>query len=275
MTAKYVTNLGNDSTPIDEVHAFYDYWTKFESWRDFTIPARKQTTCNIDMAEGRYEKRWMEREITRQAKILKREEMSRISKLVQTAMSFDPRLRKEKLRLKREKEYLKLMIKEKKEYDESIQTNRENYDKKKQLEKHKIERKVCLGIKFTKESKRKAIRKIRQSFREAVLVEIERVSEIIDDYREFFLRQNLESFHDDLELIFEIFSRKDFDIFNAKHKQMPILLSIITLSPLLNLVRFQRNELREKNALNENKEKYLKKQARKIVEENERKKESK
>lgn len=33
---KPVPNIGDDSTPMDQVYKFYKYWDNFESWRDFS-----------------------------------------------------------------------------------------------------------------------------------------------------------------------------------------------------------------------------------------------
>jgi DnaJ family protein C protein 2 len=33
---KPVPEIGDMETPLDQVNKFYEYWVKFESWRDFT-----------------------------------------------------------------------------------------------------------------------------------------------------------------------------------------------------------------------------------------------
>ena len=38
---------------------FYDYWTRFESWRDFSLKAAEH---NLEEAGSREEKRWMQKE---------------------------------------------------------------------------------------------------------------------------------------------------------------------------------------------------------------------
>jgi DnaJ family protein C protein 2 len=49
-------SFGDDSTPLDQVHAFYDFWVHFESWRDFTLKASKETEHDMDAADSRDEK---------------------------------------------------------------------------------------------------------------------------------------------------------------------------------------------------------------------------
>ena len=76
--------LGQDDTDMDDVYAFYDYWEKFESWRDFSLSAREH---DPDQADSREEKRWMQKENERGVKTLKKKEYKRISTLVETARS--------------------------------------------------------------------------------------------------------------------------------------------------------------------------------------------
>lgn len=86
------------------VHSFYEFWVHFESWRDFSLKAEKETEHDLEAADSRDEKRWMKQEIDRKVKKMKREEMARINLLVERAMAADPRLRKEKERERLEKE---------------------------------------------------------------------------------------------------------------------------------------------------------------------------
>lgn len=55
--------LGDENTPVNRVHGFYDYWAHFESWRDFGLQAsRELEACDqIENAESRYEKRWYQK----------------------------------------------------------------------------------------------------------------------------------------------------------------------------------------------------------------------
>jgi DnaJ family protein C protein 2 len=45
--------LGDETTPWEQVETFYDYWFKFDSWRDFTLDAEH----DVSSADGRDEKR--------------------------------------------------------------------------------------------------------------------------------------------------------------------------------------------------------------------------
>lgn len=98
---KPVPELGDMSTPLSEVYKFYDYWVKFESWRDFTGVGAEH---NPEDAGSREEKRWMMKENERVAKKLKKKEMDRIIALVMLAEAKDPRIALEKEKKKNAKE---------------------------------------------------------------------------------------------------------------------------------------------------------------------------
>jgi DnaJ homolog subfamily C member 2 len=87
--------LGDDETPLEQVHAFYDYWTRFSSWRDFSTQAMEElqmTPDEMENVETRFEKRYLQKEIDKRTKQLKRQEVVRIQTLVERAMEADPRL---------------------------------------------------------------------------------------------------------------------------------------------------------------------------------------
>ena len=80
--------FGGDSTPISQVHAFYDFWIHFDSWRDFSLKAEKETEHDLESADCREEKRWMKNEIDRKVKKMKKDEVARVSLLVERASKF-------------------------------------------------------------------------------------------------------------------------------------------------------------------------------------------
>jgi len=75
--------FGDDNTPLSQVHAFYDFWTHFDSWRDFSLKAEKETDHNLESADSRDEKRWMKSEIDRKMKKMKKDEVARVGLLVE------------------------------------------------------------------------------------------------------------------------------------------------------------------------------------------------
>ncbi|KPA75269.1 putative chaperone protein DNAj [Leptomonas pyrrhocoris] len=86
-----VPSLGNDKTPYAEVLRFYDRWTGFQSWRDFSHLADIE---EIDEGMCREEKRYYQRENQRQLSHFHKEEQKRIRTLVDRARRNDPRLRR-------------------------------------------------------------------------------------------------------------------------------------------------------------------------------------
>ena len=162
-------SIGDSNTSIDDVHQFYDYWVRFESWRDFTLPATKELEHDTDMAECRYEKRWMEKEIARKAKALKRDEMARITKLVDRAMSLDPRLQREKKRVEKEKKEKQRLRKEKQEREERERREKVEREEKERIEQENLEKEERAKLKMQKEQGKKVLRKAKQTFRKIVL----------------------------------------------------------------------------------------------------------
>lgn len=109
-THRPVPDLGDAATPIHDVYRFYDYWIKFESWRDFSMVKPEH---DVESATCREEKRWMIKENERVSKKLKKKEISRITELVMRAMDKDPRVLLDKERKIREKQLLKQQREEK------------------------------------------------------------------------------------------------------------------------------------------------------------------
>ena len=158
--------LGDESTPIDEVHRFYDYWTHFSTWRDFTIQAAQEleTQDHLEQAESRFEKRWYQKEIDKRAKKLKQQEQSRITNLVETAMANDPRLIAENKRLilekklRQEQREQEALEKKRLEQEAILQEQQREAEEKERKAQEKLER----------EKEKKQLRKTKQVFRKHV-----------------------------------------------------------------------------------------------------------
>ncbi|GAB4822471.1 hypothetical protein N2152v2_009517 [Parachlorella kessleri] len=110
-TNQPVPDLGDDSLPIDkasadrQVDAFYDFWYTFRSWREFPHPDEE----DIEQAESREHRRWIERYNTKLREKAKREETRRIRQFVEDAILRRKEAeRQEKERKKAEKEAARL-----------------------------------------------------------------------------------------------------------------------------------------------------------------------
>ena len=64
--------------------------------------AAEEESMDVEDAENRWEKRMIQKSVRKRAKELKTQDNRRISKLVQDAMKWDPRLRMEKERREEE-----------------------------------------------------------------------------------------------------------------------------------------------------------------------------
>jgi len=186
--------LGTDKTLIEKVHAFYDYWIHFESWRDFTLKASQETENDLEAADSRYEKRWMLKEITRKSKALKREEMARINLLVERAMAADPRLKREKQREREEKQERIRARQEKERLEKEQKQAEEERLAKEKAEREEAERQQKQAAKAIREKGKKQLRKTRQSFRKLTMTAYQQHSDAS-------IWDNLESMNDDVELL--------------------------------------------------------------------------
>lgn len=139
---KNIPDLGDEDTPRAQVEAFYNFWTNFQSWRSFELMDEEP----VDDSMSRDERRWYERQNKAQREKLKREENARIHKLVDAAISSDPRVQKfkEEDRIlkeqkKKEKEEAAARMKAEAQKKEELRL-KEIEDEKKRLEKEKNEK---------------------------------------------------------------------------------------------------------------------------------------
>jgi len=85
-------DFGDADTPYETVDKFYDFWFSFQSWRSFA----HLNEHNVESAQSREERRWMERENAKKQSSAKKEEAARVRKLVEDAFAKDPRVIKRK-----------------------------------------------------------------------------------------------------------------------------------------------------------------------------------
>eukprot|EP01017_Pseudomicrothorax_dubius_P016393 TRINITY_DN1860_c0_g1_i2.p1 TRINITY_DN1860_c0_g1~~TRINITY_DN1860_c0_g1_i2.p1 ORF type:complete len:587 (+),score=238.11 TRINITY_DN1860_c0_g1_i2:141-1901(+) len=155
-----VPDLGNMDTPMKEVEKFYDFWFAFDSWRDFS----HLDEYNLDEAENRYERRYMEKENKKKKAQELKKEKQRIFSLAELAQASDPRIlakRREeeeaRARIKAEKQAKK--DKQKAEIEERI---RKEEEEKLAKEREEAERKAREEEARKKEAERQ--RNLRKEF---------------------------------------------------------------------------------------------------------------
>merc|ERR1712071_432373 len=82
--------IGDDSSTLEEVDAFYNAWYEFESWREFTYERLE----DIERCDDAYERRWVQTQVNRENKGKRKEEVKRIRSLVDNAYASDPRIKR-------------------------------------------------------------------------------------------------------------------------------------------------------------------------------------
>ncbi|XP_073317151.1 uncharacterized protein [Primulina huaijiensis] len=156
-----VPNLGDDKTPFKEVDSFYDFWYSFKSWREFP----HADEFELDQAESREHRRWMERQNAKLSEGARKEEYVRIRTLVDNAYKRDPRL----LRRKEEQKAEKLRKKEAKLLAKRLQEEEEaRIVEEERMRKEEEERKAAEAAsnhKKMKDREKKLLRKERTRLR--------------------------------------------------------------------------------------------------------------
>mmetsp|Transcript_78634 Transcript_78634/g.163453 ORF Transcript_78634/g.163453 Transcript_78634/m.163453 type:complete len:619 (+) Transcript_78634:142-1998(+) len=178
-----VPELGDENTDMNKVYKFYDFWCSFESWRDFSM----HDEYNVNDAEFREERRWMERQNQRVRKKFEQDERKRILRLAEIAERLDPRIKAEKeakeakkreekerrARAKQEEEDAKLRALEEKRLQEE----------KDKAEKEEQERQEREQNRLQKE----ALKKLRQRAKKAIQGKCSPGPEVNHDFQEMLL----------------------------------------------------------------------------------------
>ena len=93
--------IGDDSTPVAEAKSFYAWWLQsYESWRTW----KHEDEYDVEAAENRDERRWMERQNEKLMREFKRKEKTQLTEFVNLAQKYDPRIRRWKEEQAKKKE---------------------------------------------------------------------------------------------------------------------------------------------------------------------------
>ncbi|KAJ0263806.1 DnaJ and Myb-like DNA-binding domain-containing protein [Hirschfeldia incana] len=156
-----IPDLGDENTKLKDVDRFYNFWYAFKSWREFP----DEEEHDLEQADSREERRWMEKENARATAKARKEEHARIRTLVDNAYRKDPRIVKRKEEEKAEKQQkkdAKLMAKKKQEEEAAVAAAEEKR-RKEEEEKRAVE--SAQQQKKTKEKEKKLMRKERNRLR--------------------------------------------------------------------------------------------------------------
>mmetsp|Transcript_36400 Transcript_36400/g.102819 ORF Transcript_36400/g.102819 Transcript_36400/m.102819 type:complete len:682 (-) Transcript_36400:227-2272(-) len=158
---KPVPTLGDMETPWEQVDNFYEYWFRFKSWREFPHPDEE----DVEQAECREHKRWIERDNAKLRKEGKKEETKRLKEFVENAYQMDPRVAKHKEEQKAERE------RKKQEKADAARKKVEEEERRKAEEEERRKEEAAQAAaareeaKKEKEKNRKALQKERKKLR--------------------------------------------------------------------------------------------------------------
>jgi DnaJ family protein C protein 2 len=173
-----IPNFGDENTPLKEVDNFYNFWYAFRSWREFP----HDEEFDLEQAESRDHKRWMERQNAKLSEKARKEEYARVRSLVDNAYKRDPRILKRKEVEKAEKQKrkeAKYMVKKVQE-EEAKKAAEEERKKKEEEEKKAAE--FASAQKKVKEKEKKLLRKERNRLRAlSAMIISSRLLDIVDD----------------------------------------------------------------------------------------------
>jgi DnaJ family protein C protein 2 len=153
--------LGDDNTPVKEVDSFYNFWYSFKSWREFP----HDDEFDLEQAESRDHKRWMERQNAKLTEKNRKEESARVRTLVDNAYKRDPRIvrRKEEERAEKQRKREAKFLAKKLQEEEAARIAEEEKCRKEEEERRAAE--LALQQKKVKEKEKKLLRKERARLR--------------------------------------------------------------------------------------------------------------
>ncbi|GER38627.1 DnaJ homolog subfamily C member [Striga asiatica] len=159
--AQPIPMLGDDNTSLKEVDSFYNFWYSFKSWREFP----HADEFDLEQAESRDHKRWMERQNAKLSEKARKEENVRIRTLVDNAYKRDPRILRRKEEEKAEKQRKKdaKLLAKKLQEEEAARAAEEERRQKEEEKKKAAE--AALIEKKSKEKEKKLLRKERAHLR--------------------------------------------------------------------------------------------------------------
>ncbi|CAM8892086.1 unnamed protein product [Rhodiola kirilowii] len=159
--AQPVPSLGDDNATLKEVDDFYNFWYSFKSWREFP----HEDEYDLEEAESREHKRWMERQNAKLSEKARKEEYVRIRILVDNAYKRDPRIvrRKEEDKAEKQKKRQAKYLAKKLDDEKAAKEAEEEKCRKEEEEKRAAE--VNALQKKAKEKEKKLLRKERSRLR--------------------------------------------------------------------------------------------------------------
>ena len=156
-----VPSLGDEKTSLKEVDSFYNFWYSFKSWREFP----HADEFDLEEAESRDHKRWMERQNAKLSEKARKEDYARIRTLVDSAYKRDPRIlrRKEEEKAEKQRKKESKFLAKRLQEEEAARAAEEEKRRKEEEDKRVAE--AALQQKKLKEKEKKLLRKERSRLR--------------------------------------------------------------------------------------------------------------
>lgn len=162
---KHVPGLGKPDDTRQKVDRFYGFWYDFESWREFSYLDEEEK----EKGQDREERRWIEKQNKVERARRRKEEMSRLRRLVDNAYACDPRIARfkeeEKERRLAQKKARADAQRQKQEEEERIRREAEEAERKiREAEEAELKAKQEVEKK-EREALKKAFKKERKTLR--------------------------------------------------------------------------------------------------------------
>lgn len=165
-----VPELGDQHSCRDDVEHFYDFWYRFDSWREFSYLDEEDKEKGAD----RDERRWIEKQNKVERLKKKKSETARIRSLVDNAYACDPRIPKFKAEERERKNAKKKAAEEAKraraEEEERVRKEQEERDRirkeqedREAAERKEVEKKAKANLKKNMRKEKKAIEQFLES----------------------------------------------------------------------------------------------------------------
>lgn len=169
-----VPDVGDEGADWDEVQQFYDFWFAFKSWREFPHPDEE----DVEGAESREHRRWIERENAKLRIKGKKEEQKRLKQFVENAYRLDPRVlkKKEEERMERERKKQEKEAAMRRQQEEEERKRREEEERR--IAKEEEEKKAREEAKKLREAEKRLIKKERQKLRASFSKELDNVERL-------------------------------------------------------------------------------------------------
>ncbi|KQJ82202.1 dnaJ homolog subfamily C member 2 [Brachypodium distachyon] len=156
-----IPSLGDDTTPVADVDQFYNFWYNFKSWREFP----HEDEYDLEQAESREHKRWMERQNAKIQEKAKKVEYARVRNLVDNAFKKDPRIQRRKEEEKAEKQRRREAKYMAKRLQEEEAARAAEEERKRKEEEAKKAAEAALNQKKLREKEKKLLRKEKSRLR--------------------------------------------------------------------------------------------------------------